>query len=82
MSTLLFRRLGCAEALFSYADKHNWLGLLWDPHLCFFSALEKRIAGVWGSVASLAGMIANRMIPLALGIESFESKVEGSLRLG
>ena len=52
-----------------------------QARLCFFSALEKRIAGVWGSVASLAGVIANRMIPLALGIELFESKVEGSMRV-
>ena len=42
----------------------------------------QKIACVIAAVATLAGLVAGRMIPLALALDLFESKVEGSMRFG
>ena len=63
-------------------DQHRWLGLLWRVDLDLLPALRSRCAGLVGTVASPAGLVSCGLLPLALAVDLFESKVDGAVRFG
>jgi len=79
---LFFPTVGAVPSQLFHAVRHRWLGLLWDPCLDFLPALDQKIARIGSCVASLAGLIACRVVPLALALQLFESKVDGAMRFG
>ena len=63
-------------------DHHKRLGLLWFSTLSFTKHLEQRVKIASGKVvASLAGLVSSEAVPLARGIELFNAKVDGCMRL-
>lgn len=81
-SGLFFPTVGCSPTQLTWTRQQKWLGILWDACLVFTAALTQKIACGGAMVADLAGLVLSRTIPLALGLELFESKVEGFMRFG
>ena len=78
----MFPTVGREPSPLSWVRSHRWLGILRDCSLNFAAVLEQKIACATAAVATLAVLVAGRMIPLALALDLFESKVEGSMRFG
>ena len=79
---LFYPIIGLDRKLLTVSNEHKWLGLLWNMRLDFRSALKRKIGHGSCLVASLAGMVSAHTIPLAMGVQLFESKVEGAMRFG
>jgi len=77
-----FTSIGRHPVVLAERVQHKWLGLLWRPDLDMLPALKVRCAQQHGVVASLAGMVASRELPLCVAAEMFEVKVDGSVRFG
>ena len=77
-----FSPVGLHLVTLSERQQHKWLGLQWRVDLNLLPALKTRVAQVDGLVASLAGMVACQSLPLAMAVDMFESRVDGSLRFG
>ena len=65
-----------------YAAVKKWLGLPWPINLNFTCGLEERIGIAGQSFATLAGLVADRSLPLPLAIVIFRGKVDGVLQFG
>ena len=64
------------SAHLSYAVRHKWLGLVWDPTLGFDAELQTRVAMASEVFALLAGLVQQRAIPLHFALVVFDTKVD------
>lgn len=65
-----------------WARRHYWLGLLWCPQEGLIAAAKQRIAIATAQISTLAGMISNNIIPLAIGNLLVQAKAGNSLAFG
>jgi hypothetical protein len=63
----------------SYVNSHRWLGILWNSALDFTPSLETVLHAAGAVLATLAGLVAARAIPLHLAVRLFEGKVDSIL---
>ncbi|CAK0880182.1 unnamed protein product [Prorocentrum cordatum] len=63
-------------------EQHLWLGLRWQHEQNFLPLLNQRLAAAGAQCASLAGLVANGGVPLAVAMATFEMVIEGSFRFG
>ena len=69
-------------AALSFKAVHKWLGLLWPASLDFGCALAERLSVARAAFSDLPGLVAAKALPLAVALEMFEAKVEGTLAFG
>ena len=63
-------------------SQHKWLGLPWRGDLDMAALRGQRLGAASSQVASLAGLVARRDLPLAAAEAIFEAQTEGGLRFG
>jgi hypothetical protein len=75
-----FPTVGMPATRIVFKDKHKWLGLWWSADLDLSHTLSVRLQAAGGTVSKLAGMVQAGQLPLAVALDLFEAKVEGSVR--
>ena len=64
------------------APRHRYLGLQWMTDMRFLTDINMRLHLADAGVASIAGLLAGRIIPITLAMQTFVLKVDSLLYLG
>ena len=75
MPPLMLRLEGSHPAVLSYVSQHKWLGFAWRVDGNWLPCAKARLAAAAATLATLTGLVQTGVLPLALAVVLFESKV-------